>query len=113
MVNIRNRNTNTEKNDAENNNAANPPPTLEQVLMMQTQMLQIMQQTMVNMQNAQHQVLPLSYPVFVPKPCTHRMYAQDQLFHTYGQKVFTDNQMSRIKYNYYISNVSKDYDDSQ
>jgi hypothetical protein len=38
---------------------------------------------------------------------------QDQLFHTYGPKVFTDNQMSRIKYNYYISNVSKDYDDSQ
>jgi hypothetical protein len=28
-------------------------------------------------------------------------------------KVLTDNQMSRIKYNYYISNVSKDYDDSQ
>jgi hypothetical protein len=28
-------------------------------------------------------------------------------------KVFTDNQMSQIKYNYYISNVSKDYDDSQ
>jgi hypothetical protein len=28
-------------------------------------------------------------------------------------KVFTDNQISRIKYNYYISNVSKDYDDSQ
>jgi hypothetical protein len=41
------------------------------------------------------------------------MYAQDQLFHTYGQKVFTDNQMSRIKYIYYIDNVSKDYDDSQ
>jgi hypothetical protein len=38
---------------------------------------------------------------------------QDQLFHTYGPKVFTDNQMSRIKYNYYIGNVSKDYDDSQ
>jgi hypothetical protein len=37
----------------------------------------------------------------------------EQLFHTYGQKVFTDNHMSRIKYNYYISNVSKDYDDSQ
>jgi hypothetical protein len=37
---------------------------------------------------------------------------QDQLFHTYGPKVLTDNQMSRIKYNYYISNVSKDYDDS-
>jgi hypothetical protein len=28
-------------------------------------------------------------------------------------KVFTDNQMSRIKYIYYINNVSKDYDDSQ
>jgi hypothetical protein len=41
------------------------------------------------------------------------MYTQDQLFHTYGQKVLTDNQMSRIKYNYYIDNVSKDYDDSQ
>jgi hypothetical protein len=28
-------------------------------------------------------------------------------------KVFTDNQMSRIKYNYYyINSVSKDYDDS-
>jgi hypothetical protein len=28
-------------------------------------------------------------------------------------KVFTDKQMSWTKYNYYISNVSKDYDDSQ
>jgi hypothetical protein len=28
-------------------------------------------------------------------------------------KVFTDNQMSRIEYNYYINSVSKDYDDSQ
>jgi hypothetical protein len=28
-------------------------------------------------------------------------------------KVFTYNEMSGIKYNYYISNVSKDYDDSQ
>jgi hypothetical protein len=28
-------------------------------------------------------------------------------------KVITDNQMLRIKYNYYINNVSKDYDDSQ
>jgi hypothetical protein len=28
-------------------------------------------------------------------------------------KVFTDNQMSQIKYNYYISSVSKDYDNSQ
>jgi hypothetical protein len=59
MVNTRNRNANAENNatniNAENNNAANPRPTLEQVLMMQTQMLQTMQQTMVNMQNAQHQ----------------------------------------------------------
>jgi hypothetical protein len=35
------------------------------------------------------------------------------MFHTYEQKVFTDNQMSQIKYNYYINIVSKDYDDSQ
>jgi hypothetical protein len=28
-------------------------------------------------------------------------------------KVFTDNQMSQIKYIYYIDNVSKDHDDSQ
>jgi hypothetical protein len=35
-------------NDGENNNARNPPsPTIEQVLMMQAQMLQTMQQTMV------------------------------------------------------------------
>jgi hypothetical protein len=40
-----------------NNNNANlpPPPTLEQVLIMQAQMLQTMQQTMVNMQQAQGQ----------------------------------------------------------
>jgi hypothetical protein len=38
---------------------------------------------------------------------------QDQLFHTYGPKVFTDNKILRIKYNYYINNVSKDYDNSQ
>jgi hypothetical protein len=50
----------------------------------------------------------LSYPVFMPKPSTRRMYAQDQLFHTYGQKVLIDNQISRMKYNYYIHNVSKD-----
>jgi hypothetical protein len=28
-------------------------------------------------------------------------------------KVFTDNKMSRIKYNYCVNKVSKDYDDSQ
>jgi hypothetical protein len=44
MVNTRNHNANTE-----NNSAANPPPTLEQVLMIQTQMLQTMQQIMINM----------------------------------------------------------------
>jgi hypothetical protein len=48
MANARNRNANTDNNNAENNNAANPPPTLEQVLMMQPQLLQTMQQTMVN-----------------------------------------------------------------
>jgi hypothetical protein len=58
MINTRNRNANAENNDAENNNAANPPLTLEQVLLMQAQMLQTMQQTMVNLQNAQHQVPP-------------------------------------------------------
>jgi hypothetical protein len=63
MVNTRNHNVNAENNNAENNNAennnvANPPPTLEKVLMMQAQMLQTMQQTMVNMQNAQPQVPP-------------------------------------------------------
>jgi hypothetical protein len=54
MANTRNHNINTE----DNNNVANPPPTLEQVLMMQAQMLQTMQQTMVNMQNAQPQAPP-------------------------------------------------------
>jgi hypothetical protein len=49
MVNTRNCNTNVESNNAENNNVVNPPPTLEQVLMMQAQMLQTMQQTLVNM----------------------------------------------------------------
>jgi hypothetical protein len=58
MVNTRNRNTNVENNDAENNNDVNPPLTLEQVLLMQAQMLQIMQQTMVNMHNAQPQAQP-------------------------------------------------------
>jgi hypothetical protein len=58
MVNTRNHNVNAENNNVENNNAANPPPTLEQVLMMQAQMLQTMQQTMVNMQNAQPQAPP-------------------------------------------------------
>jgi hypothetical protein len=58
MVNTRSHNANTENNDVENNSAANPPPTLEQVLVMQDEMLQTMQQTIVDMQSAQHQALP-------------------------------------------------------
>jgi hypothetical protein len=42
MANTRNGNANA-KNNVANNNVANPPPTLEQVLMMQAQMLQTMQ----------------------------------------------------------------------
>jgi hypothetical protein len=48
-----------------NNNQGNPPPppTLEQVLIMQAQMLQTMQQTMVTMQNAHgHQLVPQPQP---------------------------------------------------
>jgi hypothetical protein len=60
MVNTRNRGAN-ENND--NNANTPPPPTLEQVLIMQTQMLQTMQQTMANMQQAQgHQPVPQSQP---------------------------------------------------
>jgi hypothetical protein len=55
----------------------------------------------------------LSYPVFVSKPSTHRMHDPISIVPHVRPNVFTDNQMSRIKYNYYISNVSKDYDDSQ
>jgi hypothetical protein len=46
----------------------------------------------------------LSYPILQTKPSTHPMCAQDHLFHTHGHKVFTDSQMSQIKYNYYINN---------
>jgi hypothetical protein len=55
----------------------------------------------------------LSYLVFMPKPSTHRMHDPGSIVPHIWPKVFTDNQMSCIKYNYYISNVSKDYDDSQ
>jgi hypothetical protein len=61
MVNTRNRVAN-ENND---NNNANPPPppTLEQILIMQAQMLQTMQQTMANMQQApQYQLVPQQQP---------------------------------------------------
>jgi hypothetical protein len=52
-------------NENNNNNNANPPPppTLEQVLIMQARMLQTMQQTMANMQQAQgHQPAPQPQP---------------------------------------------------
>jgi hypothetical protein len=61
MANTHNRVAN-ENND---NNNANPPPppTLEQVLIMQVQMLQTMQQTMTNMQQApQYQLAPQPQP---------------------------------------------------
>jgi hypothetical protein len=53
MVNTRNNNANGENNDTKN-----PPPTLEQVLVMQAQMLQTMQHTMVNMQKNQQASQP-------------------------------------------------------
>jgi hypothetical protein len=43
----------------------------------------------------------------------HRMHDPGSIVPNTWPKVFTDNQMSQIKYNYYISSVSKDYDDSQ
>jgi hypothetical protein len=55
----------------------------------------------------------MSYPIFMPRSSTHRMYDPGSIVPHIQPKVFTDNQMSRIKYNYYINNVSKDYDDSQ
>jgi hypothetical protein len=56
----------------------------------------------------------MSYPVFMPKPSTHRMHDPGSIVPHIWPKVFTDNQMSQIKYNYhYINRVSKDYDDSQ
>jgi hypothetical protein len=64
MANTHNRNNNANENNV--NSAANnppPPPTLEQVLIMQAQMLQTMQQTMANMQQAQgHQLVPQPQP---------------------------------------------------
>jgi hypothetical protein len=49
----------------------------------------------------------------MPKPNTHRMHDPESIVPHIWPKVCTDNQMSGIKYNYYISSVSKDYDDSQ
>jgi hypothetical protein len=56
----------------------------------------------------------LSYLIFTPKPSTHRMHDPGSIVPYIRLKVFTDNQMSQIKYDYYyINSVSKDYDDSQ
>jgi hypothetical protein len=49
----------------------------------------------------------------MPKPSTHRMHDPGSVVPHIQPKVFTDNQMSQIDYNYYINSVSKDYDDSQ
>jgi hypothetical protein len=60
------------------------------------------------------QLAHVSYLVFMPKPSTHCMHDPGSIVPHIRPKVFTDNQMSRIKYNYYyINSVSKDYDDSQ
>jgi hypothetical protein len=58
-------------------------------------------------------IYSMPYPVFIPKPSTHRMHDPGSIVPHIRPKITTDNQMSRIKYNYYINNVSKDYDDSQ
>jgi hypothetical protein len=51
----------------------------------------------------------LSYPVFTPKPSTHRMHDPGSIVPHIRPKGFTDNQMSRIKYDYYyINSVSKE-----
>jgi hypothetical protein len=49
----------------------------------------------------------------MPKMSTHRLHDLGSIVPHIQPKVFTDIQMSWIKYNYYINNVYKDYDDSQ
>jgi hypothetical protein len=56
----------------------------------------------------------VSYLIFMSKLSTHRMYDPWSIVSHIWSKMFTDTQMSWIKYNYYyINNVSKNYDDSQ
>jgi hypothetical protein len=58
MVNTRNQHA-----SANNENSPQPPPTLEQVLLMQAQMLHTMQQMMANMHQGQgHQQPPRPHP---------------------------------------------------
>jgi hypothetical protein len=49
-------------------------------------------------------------PSFMPKPCTHHMHYTRSIVPHIRPKVFIDNQVSRIKYSYYIKNISEDYD---
>jgi hypothetical protein len=56
----------------------------------------------------------VSYPVFTPKPSTQRIHDTGSIVPHIQLKGFTNNQLSRIKYDYYyINSVSKEYDDSQ
>jgi hypothetical protein len=55
----------------------------------------------------------VSYPVFMSKSSTHRMHDPGSIVPPIRSKVSTYNQMPWIKYNYYINDVPKDYDDSQ
>jgi hypothetical protein len=55
----------------------------------------------------------VSYMFFMPKPGTHHMHDPRSIVLHIRPKAIIDNQMSRIRYNYHIKNVSKDYDDSQ
>jgi hypothetical protein len=53
-------------------------------------------------------------PSFTPKSSTHHMYDPESIVPHIRPKGFIDNQLSRIKYDYYyINSVSKDYGDSQ
>jgi hypothetical protein len=55
-------------------------------------------------------LVPLMSYLVMPKPSTHHMHDKGSIVPHIQPKVFTDNQMSGIKYNYYINRVSKDYD---
>jgi hypothetical protein len=60
-----------------------------------------------------HLKTKLSYLVFMSKLSTNHMHDPGSIVPHIRPKVITNNQISWIKYNYYINKVSKDYDDSQ
>jgi hypothetical protein len=63
MANTRNCGANKNNSNSNNNTNLPPPLTLEQVLIMQVQILQTIQQTMANKQQAQgHQLAPQPQP---------------------------------------------------